>query len=136
MLLNLYEILKKAIPTITRINYWDQLNSWKNHWKFWNCPLWRNKSGPSSLLNVAVYWQSSSTEACARKLSQILANDIDNGGRGLVSEFMRYSRYACPGSSYLGQGYKFAIFNLKLPWRLSKQIFLNFKIHDWRLISN
>ena len=52
-------------------------------------------------LNVAGYWQSSDT--CARKLSQILANNIDNGkylqttliivggergGGGLVSEFM------------------------------------------------
>ena len=37
---------------------------------------------------VAVYWQSSNTEACAKKLSQILANNIDNGGRRLVSKFM------------------------------------------------
>ena len=73
---------------ISHINYWDQVNSWKNLWKFWNGPLCRNKSGPSPLLNVAVYWQSSDTETCVKKLSQILANNIDNGGRGLVSEFM------------------------------------------------
>ena len=46
-------------------------------------PFCRNKSGPFSLLNVAVYWQSSDTEACIKKLSQILANIIDNGGRGI-----------------------------------------------------
>ena len=30
----------------------------------------------------------SDTETCVKKLSQILANNIDNGRRGLVSEFM------------------------------------------------
>ena len=60
------------------MNYSDQINSWKN---FWKCPPCRNKLGPSPLLNVVVYWQSSSTEACTKKLSQILANNIDNGGR-------------------------------------------------------
>ena len=74
--------------TISQINYWDQLNSWKDFWKFWSGPLCRNKSGPSPLLNVVVYWQKSKTEACAKKLSQILANNIENGRRGLVSEFM------------------------------------------------
>ena len=33
--------------TISHINYWDQVNSWKNLWKFWNGPLCRNKSGSS-----------------------------------------------------------------------------------------
>ena len=37
---------------------------------------------PFSLLNVAAYWQSSNAEACAKKLSQILANNIDHGGKG------------------------------------------------------
>ena len=70
-------------PTISHRNYLDQVNSWKNLWKFWNCPLRRNKSDPSILLNVAVYWKSSNTEASAKKLSQILANNIDNGVRGV-----------------------------------------------------
>ena len=76
-----------AHSTISHINYWDQLNSWKKFWKFWNGPLCRNKSAPPRLpfilLNVVVYWQSSNTEACAKKLSQILANNTDNGGRGI-----------------------------------------------------
>ena len=80
---------KFAIYIISHINYWDELNSWKNFWRFWNGPLCRNKSGPSPLLNVVVYWQSSKAETCAKKLSQILANKIDNGGAGLVSKFMR-----------------------------------------------
>ena len=33
--------------TISHVNYRDQLNSWKNLWKFCNGPLCRNKSGPS-----------------------------------------------------------------------------------------
>ena len=40
---------------------------------------------PIHLPNVAPYWKSSNTEACAKKLSQILA---DTWGVGLVSEFM------------------------------------------------
>ena len=73
--------------TISHINYWDQVNSWKNLWKFWKGPLCRDKSGPFPLLNVAGYWKSSNTEVCAKKLSQMLANNIDHRGRGLVSEF-------------------------------------------------
>ena len=80
--------------TISHINYWDQVNSWKNLWKFWNGPLCRNKSDPSPLLNVAVYWQSSNTETCVKKLPQILANNIDNGGRGIgLRIYVRYCRY-------------------------------------------
>ena len=42
-----------------------------------------NKSGPSPLLNVAAYWQSSITKVCAKKLSQTFANNTGNGGRGM-----------------------------------------------------
>ena len=63
---------------ISHINYWDQLNSWKNFWNFWNVPLCRNESGSSPQLSIALYWQSSNTEACAKKLSQILSNNIDD----------------------------------------------------------
>ena len=96
---HLYKLLRERLlnlillPTISHIDYWDQLNSWKIFWKFWNGPLCRNKSGPSSLLNVVVYLQSSSTEACAKKLSQILANNIDNERRGIGLRI--YVRY-CP----------------------------------------
>ena len=37
-------------------------------------------SSPYSM--IAAYWQSSNTEACVKKLSQILANNIDNRGSG------------------------------------------------------
>ena len=39
--------------TISLINYLDEVNSWKNLWKFWNGPLIRNTSGSSLLLNFA-----------------------------------------------------------------------------------
>ena len=68
-----------------------KLNSWKKFRKFWNGPLCRNKSSPSPLLNVAVYWQSSYVKACAKKLSQILANSIGNMGR--VIGLRIYVRY-------------------------------------------
>ena len=49
-------------------------------------------SGPFPLFNVATYWKCRNTKPRARKLSQLLANKIDNGGEGgrqeLVSEFM------------------------------------------------
>ena len=65
----------------------------ENIMKILEWSLCRNKSGPFPLLNCAGYWKSSNTEACAKKLSQILTNNIDNGalimeGVGLVSEFM------------------------------------------------
>ena len=46
-------------------------------------------TGPVTLVNVAEYWKRSSSEGCDKKLSQILANNIYNWGRGLVSEFMQ-----------------------------------------------
>ena len=57
------------------------------------CPLYRKKWGPSPLLNVAAYWKSINSEACAKELSQILANNIDNGGRGIgLRIYVRYCR--------------------------------------------
>ena len=50
-----------------------------------------NKAPP--LLNVVVYWQSSNAKVCAKKLSQILANNINNGGRGIgLRIYVRYCR--------------------------------------------
>ena len=78
---NFIYLTSSHFMTISHINYWNQVNPWKNLWKFWNGPLCRNKSSPFPLLNVAAYWKSSNSEACAKKLSQILANNIDTGGR-------------------------------------------------------
>ena len=83
--------LAKTEATISHINYWNQVNFWKNLWKFWSGPLCRNKSGPFPLLNVRIYWQSSDTEACAKKLSQMLGNNIDNWVRGTgLRIYVRY----------------------------------------------
>ena len=43
------------------------------------------------LLNVAAYWQSSDTEACVNKLSQILANNIDNGRSRIYVRCCRFN---------------------------------------------
>ena len=91
---NFIYLTSSNFVTISHISYWDQLNSWKYLWKFWNGPPCRNKSDPSLLLNVAVDWQSSNNEACAKKLSQILANNIDNWGRGIgLRMYVRYCRF-------------------------------------------
>ena len=75
---NLLEDQKAAsFITISHTNYWDQVNSWKSLWKFWTSPLY-----------VPGYWESISTESCAKTLSQILGNNIGNRGRRLGSEFM------------------------------------------------
>ena len=50
--------------------------------------LCRNKLGPAPLLNVATYCKSSNTDFCVKKLFQILPSNIDNVGRGWVSQFM------------------------------------------------
>ena len=73
--------------TMSHINHWDQVKSWKNLWKFWNGPLSRHKSGPFPQLNVAAYSKSSNSEARVKKLSQILSNNIDNGGRGIYVKY-------------------------------------------------
>ena len=86
---------KYTMTAIFHTNYWDQVNSWKNLWKFLNGRLCRNKSGLFTLLNVAAYWKSSNSQACAKKLSQILANNIDNGGRGIsLRIYVRYCSFS------------------------------------------
>ena len=32
--------------TISHIDYWDQVNSWKSLWKFWNRTFFKRNSGP------------------------------------------------------------------------------------------
>ena len=46
------------------------------------------KIRPLPLLNVAACWKNSNIETYASKLSQMLENNIDHGGGGLISEFM------------------------------------------------
>ena len=66
--------------------------------KFWYGPLCRNESGSFPLLNVGQYWNSSNTKACTKKLFQILANNIDKGEGGLVSEFCEVLQAIEPGT--------------------------------------
>ena len=105
-----YFLLKKNILNISH----KLLRSAQFLEKFMEILEWsacRNKSGPSPLLNVAVYWQHPSlcletvsdtykqhyignTQVCAKMLSQILANYIDNGGRGIgLRIYVRYCWY-------------------------------------------
>ena len=84
-------LTSSSFVTISHINYWDQVNSWKNLWKFWNDPLCRKNSDPFLLLNVAAYWQSSNTETYAKKLFKILENNIDSEGNGI--DLRIYVRY-------------------------------------------
>ena len=91
---NFIYLFSSNFVTISHINYWDQVNCWKNVWKFWNVRICRNKSGPFPLLSVAACSKSRTTEAFARTLSQILANIIDNGGEEFgLRIYVRYCRF-------------------------------------------
>ena len=105
---NFIYLTSSNFVTISHINYWDLLNSCKNFSKFWNGLPCRNKSVPFPLLNVAVYWQSSNTKACAKKLSLILADNIDNGERGTgLRTYVRYCRFSISASTVLFFGTNF-----------------------------
>ena len=84
------------------VKFWDNISHkllrpsqfLENLQKFRNDPLYRNKSSPFLLLNVTAYWQSSNSEACAKKLPQIVANNVDNGGRGIgLKVYVRFDDY-------------------------------------------
>ena len=104
--------LSISSSTISELNYWDQDNSWKKLQKFWNGPLCRYKTGPSPLINVAACLKSSNTKACAMKLSQILANNIGNGGRRI--DVRIYVTYCLKNEGKIkGGGWKNLAFLLK-----------------------
>ena len=90
---NFIHLTSSNFVRISHIKNWNQFNSWKNFWKFRNGPPCKNKLGLSTLLIVAVYRQSSNTKTCAKKQSQILANNIDNEGRGICFRFVKYCRF-------------------------------------------
>ena len=86
-------------------------------WKFWNGLLCRNKSGSFPLLSVTVYWQSSNAKACAKKVSQILVNNMDNGGREIgLRIYVRYCRlgllYKLKSMDISGELYNLIIYYL------------------------
>ena len=50
---------------------------------------------PLSLLNVVAYWKNSNSQACAKKLSQMLASNIDNERRVIgLRIYVRYCSYS------------------------------------------
>ena len=98
-------------------------------WKFWNGPLCRNKSGPFPLLNVAIYWQSSNTKACTKKLSQILANNINNGGRGIGLRI--YGRYC-----RLVKRVWYSLNKYFVGIKLKKYSILSIHINKWHVLAD
>ena len=67
-------------PTISHINYWDQLNSWKTSWKLWNGLLCIRPPPPTPYF-------STNTEAFAKKLPQLLTIKTDNRGSRIGLKF-------------------------------------------------
>ena len=50
---------------------------------------------PLSLLNIVSYWKNSKSEACAKKLSQMLASNIGNERRVIgLKIYVRYCSYS------------------------------------------
>ena len=67
--------------------------------KLWNGTLYRNKLDPFSILSVAGCLERSNAEACKKKLSQILAKNIDNGATGVgLRIYLRYCGLLSPKS--------------------------------------
>ena len=68
--------------TISDKNYLEtNLVTWKFYQNSWMVLF-------AEIISVAAYWKSGNTKTCAKQLSQILAENIDNGKGGLVPEFM------------------------------------------------
>ena len=74
--------------TISHINYLDQINSWKNLWKFWNGPICRNKSGSSPYSKLPDIGRVATPKLVSRNCLRYLQATLVMGGGGLVSEFM------------------------------------------------
>ena len=66
--------------TISHINYWDQVNSWKNLWKFWNGPLCRNKSGSSPYSMLQYIGRVATPKLVSRNCLRYLQTTLIMGG--------------------------------------------------------
>ena len=77
--------------TISHINYRDQVNSWKNLWKFWNGPLCRNKSGPSPYSMLQDIGRVATLNLVPRNCLKYLQTTLIMGGGGIgVRIYVRY----------------------------------------------
>ena len=78
-----------SLATISHINYWDQVNSWKNLWKFWNGPLCRNKSGSSPYSMLQYIGRVATPKLVSRNCLRYLQTTLIMRGGGLVSELCK-----------------------------------------------
>ena len=74
-------------------------------------------------------WKNSKTEACARKLPQILANNIDHGGRGIslriyvwycgckISNFLQFKIHNKQNSYFYVSNFKMFLFYIGIIWK-------------------
>ena len=74
--------------TISHINYWDQVSSWKKFWKFWNGPLCKNKLGPPPYSVLHNIGRVATPQIVPRNRLRNLQTTLIIGREGLVSEFM------------------------------------------------
>ena len=74
--------------TISHVNYWDQVNSWKNLWKFWNDPLCRINQAPPPYSMLQYIGRVATPKPVPRDCLRYLQTTLMMGGGGLVSEFM------------------------------------------------
>ena len=83
---------------------------------------------PSPLLHVAVYWQSHDTKAWAKKLSQILANNIDNEVRGIGHRNTK--NVVNQGGDTGNQGGNVNM-TVEITWNSNR----NYKLKDWKKVK-
>ena len=75
-----------AIP---HVSYRDKVNPWKNLWKFRNCLLCRNKSGPSPYSMLQHIGRVATPKLVATDCLRYLQTTLIMGGGVLVSEIMQ-----------------------------------------------
>ena len=91
---NFIYLTSSNFVTISHINDWDQVNYWKNVWKFWNGLLCRNKSGPSPY-SILQYTGRAATPKLVLKncLKQDWQWEKGDWSQNLCRYYKRYCRY-------------------------------------------
>ena len=90
---NFIYLTSSNFVTISHVNYWDQVNSWKNLWKFWDGPLYRNKSGlsPYSVLQYIgrVATPKLVARNCLRYLQTTLIVGVEDWSQNLCEYYLK-----------------------------------------------
>ena len=89
---NFIYLTSSNFVTISHINYCDQVNAWKNLWKFWNGPLCRNKSSTSPYSMLQDIGRVATPKLVSTNCLRYLQTTLIMGGAGIgLRIYLRYS---------------------------------------------